>query len=90
MLMPRNVVDKALPRCAGGTSATAMPAASGVNEAPAPISTRPSSRVRKSVASADTNTPSAKMDKVASTAVRRRQRPTSTSNTGASSAVAKA
>ena len=41
--MPRNTSDSARPRRAGSTSATAMPAAIGVNIAPMPISTRPSS-----------------------------------------------
>ena len=86
-LMPRKVSASALPRFAGSTTATAMPAAIGVNTAPRPISTRPAISVANEFDSAHSRLPSVNSASAISSARLRGQRPVANNTTGASSAV---
>ena len=88
--MPRKVTDKAFPRKAGSTMATAMLAAMGVNTAPVPIMTRPSSRVGRSGAQAHSSMPPANSTRASCNAALRCQRPVPISTIGASTAQATA
>ena len=90
MLTPMKTSASARPRRAGSTNATAMPAATGVNIAPMPISTRPSSSIGKASDSAHTALPAAKIAMPTHKARRRGQPPVSTKARGASTAVDKA
>ena len=85
--MPRNTSDSAWPRRAGATSATAMPAATATNTAPAPISMRASSNRARWFDSADSALPSVNSPSASSSTRLRGQRPVASSSIGASSAV---
>ena len=81
--MPRKVSDSARPRCSGGASATATPAASAANTEPVPISTRPISNTANEGADADSTQPAVNSPSARSIARLRGQRPVASRNSGA-------
>lgn len=88
--MPRNVRDSARPRCSGAASCTARPAATGVNTAPAPISTRPAISTASEGAAALSSVPPANSPSASRITAARRQCAVSASSSGASTALASA